>query len=176
MTKERMGKVADVLLKELMKGERLRINGVNGYVAESARRVGVSVEETRAFMATMSSAALAETLSIPGTVTIFRGKLAELQVNLVELSEERKGQLALLFLKNRVRRETERMSGFMAKIGEISAKTGVPVEELVVFTAILISELLAEEFSKSRFVQKNVAAQEILNRARSEAKNRLKSS
>jgi len=63
------------------------------------------------------------------------------------MTEERKGQIALLLLKDRLRSEGIRLKPDIKRdIGNQATKIGVPIEEAVQFVEGLVREMVEEVF------------------------------
>jgi len=68
------------------------------------------------------------------------------------MTEERKGQIALLYLKNKLKDEGIRLKPDMRRnIGNEAKALGIPIEEAVEFAEGLVREMVEAVFSK-RFV------------------------
>jgi len=67
-----------------------------------------------------------------------------------EMSDVRKGEIALAVLKYQVSRDGLRIGGpdMKRQLGNVSKKTGVPQGELKEFWKIFISELLKQSFDE----------------------------
>ena len=64
------------------------------------------------------------------------------------MTEERKGQIALLLLKDRLHNEGVRLKPDMKReIGNQATKIGVPIEEVMQFIEGLVREMVEEVFS-----------------------------
>jgi len=65
----------------------------------------------------------------------------------MHMTEERKGQIALLLLKDRLRGEGIRLKPDMKReIGNQATKIGVPIEEAMQFVEGMVRELVEEVF------------------------------
>ena len=65
------------------------------------------------------------------------------------MDEIRKGQIALLYLKNKLRREGFRLSSNLRRqIGNTAKDIGIPFEEAREFAEIMVRELVDEAFAK----------------------------
>ena len=63
------------------------------------------------------------------------------------MDEIRKGQIALLYLKNKIREEGVRLTPNMKRqIGNTAKAIGIPVEEATEFSEIMVRELVEEVF------------------------------
>jgi hypothetical protein len=68
------------------------------------------------------------------------------------MTEERKGQIALLYLKARFKDEGIRLKPDMRRnIGNEAAKIGIPTEEAVEFVEGLVREMVEEVFPPRSF-------------------------
>jgi hypothetical protein len=68
---------------------------------------------------------------------------------MTKMTAERRGQIALLLLKDRLRNEGVRLKPDMKReIGNQAAKIGVPVEEAMQFVEELIREMVEEVFPR----------------------------
>ncbi|MBA3733068.1 hypothetical protein H0W91_01695 [Patescibacteria group bacterium] len=76
-------------------------------------------------------------------VKVINGK----EVKIMKLTEERKGELALLFLKTRFKNDGIRLKPDMRRqIGNDAAKIGIKAEEAVAFVEELVREMVEEIF------------------------------
>ncbi|MFZ2975197.1 MAG: hypothetical protein WA055_01030 [Candidatus Moraniibacteriota bacterium] len=67
------------------------------------------------------------------------------------MDEIRKGQIALLYLKNKIREEGVRLTPNMKRqVGNTAKAIGISVEEAMEFTEILVRELVEETFPKEK--------------------------
>jgi len=67
------------------------------------------------------------------------------------MDEIRKGQIALLYLKNKIREEGVRLTPNMKRqIGNTAKAIGISVEEATEFAEIMIRELVEEAFGPKR--------------------------
>ena len=67
------------------------------------------------------------------------------------MDEIRKGQIALLYLKNNVREEGVRLTPNMKRqIGNTAKAIGISVEEAMEFAEIMVRELVEETFAKPK--------------------------
>ncbi len=72
------------------------------------------------------------------------------------MTEERKGQIALLLLKDRLRGEGIRLKPDMKReIGNQATKIGVPIEEAMQFVEGMVRELVEEVFPPRSFSSVN---------------------
>ncbi len=72
------------------------------------------------------------------------------------MTEERKGQIALLLLKDRLRNEGVRLKPDMKReIGNQATKIDVPIEEAMQFVEELVRELVEEVFPPRYSVRTN---------------------
>jgi len=72
------------------------------------------------------------------------------------MTEERKGQIALLLLRDRLRNEGFRLKPDMKReIGNQAAKIGVPIEEAIQFVEGLVREMVEEVFPPRSFSSVN---------------------
>lgn len=63
------------------------------------------------------------------------------------MDEKRMGEVALVLERYHLRREPVQLNlSFKRKIGNVAKETGVPVEELMEFSRILIEERIIETF------------------------------
>ena len=66
------------------------------------------------------------------------------------MDEARRGQIALLYLRNKLREEGVRFSPNMSRqIGNTAKAIGISVEEAKEFAEIIVRELVEESFPKS---------------------------
>lgn len=66
---------------------------------------------------------------------------------MIRMTEERKGQIALLLLMDRLRGEGIRLKPDMKReIGNQATKIGVPIEEVMQFVEWMVRELVEEVF------------------------------
>ncbi len=69
------------------------------------------------------------------------------------MTEERKGQIALLLVKARFKDEGIRLKPYMKRdIGNFAKKIGIPADELIQFVEELTREMVEEVFPPRSFV------------------------
>lgn len=67
------------------------------------------------------------------------------------MDEIRKGQIALLYLKNKIREEGVRLTPNMKRqIGNTAKAVGISVEEATEFDEIIVRELVEEAFDPKK--------------------------
>lgn len=67
------------------------------------------------------------------------------------LSKERQGEIALIYLKDKMRREGIKLSSSSRRdIGDTAKKLNIPVEEATEFAEILVREIVEETFPKKQ--------------------------
>ncbi len=66
------------------------------------------------------------------------------------MDETRKGQIALLYLKNKPREDGVRLTpNFRRQVGNTAKAIGISVDEAMEFSELLVRELVEEAFAKS---------------------------
>jgi len=66
------------------------------------------------------------------------------------MDDVRRGQIALLFLKHRLREKGVRLtSDFKREIGNIAKTVGISIEEAMEFAEFIVCELVEETFTKT---------------------------
>jgi len=65
------------------------------------------------------------------------------------LTNERKGEIALVILKQEIRSEGLQVNNLKRKLGDMSLKTNVEVDELIRFMEELFWEIMEETFPKT---------------------------
>jgi len=67
-----------------------------------------------------------------------------------EMDETRKGQIAILYLKNKLREDGVRLTpNFRRQVGNTAKAIGISVDEAMEFSELLVRELVEEAFAKS---------------------------
>ena len=60
------------------------------------------------------------------------------------MDEKRRGEIALILLKNQIKKGEFGLADMKRKLGNIAKETGIPLEELEEFARIIVAELLKE--------------------------------
>ncbi len=67
------------------------------------------------------------------------------------MKEARKGEIALAYLKNKLREEGVRLTpNLRRQVGNTAKAISIPIEEAMEFAEIIVRELVDEAFAKSK--------------------------
>ena len=62
------------------------------------------------------------------------------------MSKDRQGEIALLFLKNQLRREGIRLTNLKRRVNSEASQIGIPVKEAQEFAELMVRQLVDETF------------------------------